>query len=164
MNTPELKQSSDLTSSDFERHPVWAAVHSFYNDEPWFDDTDEETFWPWSGEFPVSPDLGIFLVRAEFETANGTRLVGFVTPSTTTDLGELQPTILIGSDQIGLWHGVPGSSAEEREYVYEKLGLSAEQLFPLRFGTGDALATRITSSQADGFYSLDENGTVQVER
>ena len=46
---PELKQFADLTPTDFERHPVWIACHAEDYAEPWFNETDEETFRPWMG-------------------------------------------------------------------------------------------------------------------
>jgi hypothetical protein len=47
---PELRQFGSLTAEDFERIPVWLACHVADYDEPWYDETDEETFRPWSGD------------------------------------------------------------------------------------------------------------------
>jgi hypothetical protein len=41
---PELKQFGDLSHTDFERHPAWVACHAEDFAEPWFNETDEETF------------------------------------------------------------------------------------------------------------------------
>lgn len=46
-------------------------------DEPWYDQTNEETFRPWTGSLPVSPAEGMLLVRAVFECADGSRHPGF---------------------------------------------------------------------------------------
>ena len=62
---PELKQFSDLTPSDFERHPIWVDCHVVDYDEPWYDDTDEETYRPWAGPLPVEIGSSV-LVRADF--------------------------------------------------------------------------------------------------
>ena len=77
---PNLKQFGDLTPADFVEHPVWASVHTLDYDEPWYDETDEETFRPWIGELPVSPEDGMFLVRAKLTLADGRVLDGFITP------------------------------------------------------------------------------------
>ena len=67
MAKPELKQFGDLTRKDFERCPVWIGCHTADYDEPWYDDTDEETFRPWTGALPADASQGMLLVRATFE-------------------------------------------------------------------------------------------------
>jgi hypothetical protein len=64
---PELKQFGDLTPADFERHPVWIACHWEDEGEPWYDETDEATFRPWTGALPAAPSEGMFLVRGSRE-------------------------------------------------------------------------------------------------
>jgi hypothetical protein len=163
---PKLKQFGDLEASDFERHPIWVSSHSVDYDEPWYDDEgiDEETFRPWRGKVPVSPEDGMFLVRASFEIRDGTRYHGFLTPSAADDLGDLQPTILIGPRHVGLWQGqVPGRAIHRRAF-YTALGKTAEQLFPVRFSADPGLASGVVSGQAEGFHGLNDNGTVVLER
>ena len=92
---PELKQFADLSPADFCRHPVWIACHTEDHAEPWFDETDEETFRPWLGALPVSPSDGTFLVRATFELQDGSRHDGFLTPAFKKgDPGMLHPYLL----------------------------------------------------------------------
>jgi hypothetical protein len=79
---PELKQFGDLTPADFERHPVWIACHTEDFAEPWFNETDEETFRPWTGPLPVGPSDGMLLVRATFEPHTVSQLCVFVTVPT----------------------------------------------------------------------------------
>jgi hypothetical protein len=47
-------------------------LSSVDNDEPWYDDTDEETFRPWLSEIPVAADE-MYLVACEFMMADGSR-------------------------------------------------------------------------------------------
>jgi hypothetical protein len=68
-----------LTADDFERLPIWLHCHVVDYDEPWYEETDEETFRPWTGPLPVAPESH-FLVRADFTAADGSRFVGFLTP------------------------------------------------------------------------------------
>jgi hypothetical protein len=109
MAKPELKQFGDLLPADFDRHAVWINCHFSDYEEPWYEETDEETFRPWNGLLPVSPADGMLLVRAVLVLADGTRFPGFVTPaSREEDLGTQQPQIFIGQRQFGFWGGVLG--------------------------------------------------------
>ena len=58
MSPPTLKQFGDLSPLDFDASPVWVQCHIIDYDEPWYDDTDEETFRPWDRALPVDPDNG----------------------------------------------------------------------------------------------------------
>jgi hypothetical protein len=78
---PELKQFGDLTAEDFERHPVWIGCHTADYDEPWYDDTDEETFRPRTGDLPADPSEGMLLVRANATLRDGSSFPGFLTPA-----------------------------------------------------------------------------------
>lgn len=101
---PFLKQFGDLTDRDFAQSPVWVGCHTFDYDEPWYDDTDEETFRPWTAPLPVDPADGMFLVRASFRLADGRELGGFVTPAAPNDaddLGLIQPHMNVSGTYFG---------------------------------------------------------------
>lgn len=83
---PELVQFGDLTPSHFHRHPVWIQCHVPDYDEPWYGDTDEETFRPFLESLPAGPESGMLLVHAVLTLADGTRLEGFVTPAFPADV------------------------------------------------------------------------------
>jgi hypothetical protein len=56
------------------------------------------TFRPWTDKLPVSPNDGLFLVRAKLTLADGRVLDGFVTPQIGTeavDLGIIQPQVFL---------------------------------------------------------------------
>jgi len=72
-----MKQWGDLTAADFERHPVWIGVHNYDDDEPWYEESDEETFRPWTGRLPFAEGRGIVLVAATFELADGSVYPGY---------------------------------------------------------------------------------------
>src|SRR5262245_49181193 len=104
-----FKRYDDLTLQDFADHPVWACVHLTDYKQPWYQDCDEETFRIWTGPWPVSDELGSFLVRAQVVFPDGTTTLGFVTPpfkpkfsrSTTT-----HPTILTDcGKKVSFWCG-----------------------------------------------------------
>jgi len=112
--------------ADFEHHPVWVSCHVFDYDEPWYDDTDEETFRPWLEPLPVDPSKTTFLARASFRLADGREFGGFVTPSSSLDLGLQQPSIDVGGRFFAFWGGMPGVSSEEREAFYRAVGAAAD--------------------------------------
>ena len=78
---PEFKQFDTLTQADFDRFPIWLAVHTCDYGQPWYEETDEETFRPWMGPVPVDPSLGIILARSHFVLADGAQFVGFISPA-----------------------------------------------------------------------------------
>ena len=152
MDKPALKQFGELTLNDFERHPVWVSCHVIDNDEPWYEETDEETFRPWIGSLPVDPAETMFLVRAEFQTANGRRLEGFLTPGEDENLGQIQPQVFIGSRRFGFWGGMRGVPAAERVSFYEALEARSEDVFPISFSASSGLASGVITGSLGGFY------------
>ena len=150
---PELKQFGDLSPADFQRHPVWIACHTEDFAEPWFNETDEETFRPWMGALPVGPSDGMLLVRASFELHDGSRHDGFLTPASKQgDLGTLQPHLFVGGESFGFWGGMAGIRGDERMAFYQALGKGPEAIFPIRFSTDPDLATGVIAGRVDGFY------------
>jgi hypothetical protein len=159
---PELKQFADLTPADFERHPVWVACHTEDYAEPWFNDTDEETFRPWMGALPVGPSDGMLLVHATFEAHDGSGHNGFLTPALTEgDLGTLQPHVFVGGKSFGFWGSMFGIRADQRMAFYTALGKSPEAIFPMRFSTHTGLATGVVAGQVDGFYRGTQDPEVE---
>ena len=80
---PILKQIEDLTRSDFELHPVWVGVHNNNIDQPWYAQSDEQTYRPWTGPLPFSSggQFPIFFVAASFYLADGTVYSGYFNPA-----------------------------------------------------------------------------------
>jgi hypothetical protein len=160
---PELRQFVTLKPDDFIRHPVWVQCHIVDCDEPWYDQTDEDTFRPWTGALPVDPQGAEFLVRATFDLADGTRFSGFVAPSQTQDLGSMQPSLFTASGQrVAFWFGM-FPRPEERATAYQTLGRTAEQVFPIRFSAEAGLFRGVASGSLEGFYSIPD-GKVRVEK
>jgi hypothetical protein len=153
MAKPELKPFGDFTPEDFDRHPVWIGSHLVDYGEPWYADTDEETFRPWTGNLPADESPGILLVKATFALPDGSKLPGFVTPSTDPgDLGIQQPLVFVRGKWFGFWGGLVGVSTDERQSFYAALARKPEEIFPLRFSVDPALASGDTRGQVEGFY------------
>ncbi len=156
MDKPALKQFGELTLDDFDRHPVWVSCHVIDYDEPWYEETDEETFRPWIGSLPVDPAETMFLVRAEFRTANGRALEGFLTPSEDENLGQQQPQVFISSRRFGFWGGMFGVPATERAAFYEALGFRSEEIFPIAYSASPNLAAGVIAGTLGGFYRMPD--------
>jgi hypothetical protein len=152
---PVLKQFGDLTPADFVTHPVWASVHTLDYDEPWYDDADEETFRPWTGKLPVSPEDGMFLVRAKLTLADGRVLDGFVTPqhdSEKVELGTIQPQLFLPSGiRCDFWDGMFKRDAKERKGLYDELGKDPMAIFPIKFAAERRLAKGHVAGSIPGF-------------
>ena len=167
---PELKQFGTLTQADFERFPVWANVHSLDYDESWYDQTDEESFRPWSGKLPVDPSLGMFLVRSHISFADGMKLAGFITPAigsgevTENDLSLVQPHLFSeGGTLITFWGGMFGFSDEAKKATYDLLGRSASQIFPIRFRAENGVTKGKQAGEIRGFYRLVDFKSQKIE-
>ncbi len=161
--TPGLKQFGDLTREDFERHPVWVGCQTVDYDEPWYDDTDEETFRPWNGVLPADAAEGMLLVGAVLELRDGTKCAGFVTPSVgEPDLGVQQPQIFAGGRRFAFWGGVAGTPESERHELYAALGKTPEQVFPVRFRADSGLTTGVADGEIPGCCRYRQK-EIQVE-
>ena len=177
MATPELKQFGELEAEDFERHPVWIGCHTADYGKPWYEDTDEETFRPYTGNLPADPAEGMLLVRAVIELHDGSRYPGFVTPAAEGwdkrpdgspmfkhdhILGTQQPHIFVRDRQFGLWGGRVGIASQIQQELYAALGEAPDAIFPLRFNADAGLTTAICKGQIEGFYRWDHDG-IQIE-
>jgi hypothetical protein len=173
MATPELKQFGDLELEDLERHPVWIGCHTADYDKPWYEDTDEETFRPYTGKLPADPADGMFLVRATFELRDGSRYTGFVTPAAegwdkgldgrpmfehNHILGTQQPQMFVGDRLFSFWGGMLGIPSQAQQELHAALGKGPDAIFPVRFYTDADLTTGIGGGAIEGFYRRDHHG------
>jgi hypothetical protein len=162
MTKPELRQFGDLRADDFRAHPIWAACHSFDYDEPWFDETDEETFRPWLGKLPADPSEGMFLVACKAILADGSSHDGFMTPSPEGDrsgeseLGTTQPHLFLpAGTAVGFWGGLAGVPAGARSELYRGLDRSSDQVFPITFCAARNVVSGTADVSVGGFYRLE---------
>ncbi len=168
-NRPILKQFSELKQLDFTKHPVWVHCHIIDYNKPWYNDTNEETFRPWSGKFPVKPSYTTFLVRSAFTLNDGTVYQGFVTPveefkdDIQMHLGTIQPHILHPSmGVVPFWYGFRKPRSEEIKNCYKLLQKTAGEVFPMHFKIGPNLSTGISGGKLFGFYHLEKNGVIKL--
>ena len=168
---PELVQFGDLTVEHFRRHAVWVGVHTMDYDEPWYDDTDEETFRPWLGERPIEPDTAMFLVRAKLRLTDGTEADGFVTaasaltPDGDADLGLMQPQMFLPDGALAaFWMGMLTEQSDAHARLYRALGREANRVFPITFSMDEGLARGVAEGEIKGFYYTAKLGLQPVVR
>lgn len=167
---PELVQFGDLTPTHFNRHPVWIQCHCTDSEQSWHDDTNEETFRPWTQDLPAAPSEGMLLVAATFTLADGSSFDGFVTPAMDSArdddrvLGTMQPYMFLptGREQA-FWQGMFPRAAD-RQRLYDDLGRT-DGIFPISFKAWPGLTTGLDRGQIDGFYTTKGlRGPVDVTR
>jgi len=165
---PLLKQFGDLSLDDLRYHPVWIQCHIVDYDEAWYDETDEETFRPWTGPVPVGPEEGMLLVRAEFALADGTKFPGFITPQHDGErlsLGTIQPHLFAPSGEVfSFWGGITKSSPEERQHFYTTLEKDVSTVFPMRFSAEMGLTSGQTSGEVPGFCSVKKGDAIEIAK
>jgi hypothetical protein len=163
---PKLVQFADLRSAHFAESAVWASCHSFDSGEPWFDDTDEETFRPWTGPLPARADEGMLLVKALFTLRDGTTLTGFITPhpgASDPELGIVQPHIFLADGRpFGFWFGMLEPTPARRAEFYQAVGRPPADVFPMRFTAETGLVVGVQTGQLAGFYSVPDFKNVRV--
>ena len=185
MQTPELKQIWDLSLTDFDRHPVWVGVHIHDVGKPWHKASNESTYRPWDRELPSKSENGFILVRAKLELRSNGVYPGFFTAVGETwdtppreglarisaryggpEIGLVavqQPRIFLNHQQFSFWGGRSGVPIERRQEFYRLLGLTPEDIFPIRFRAEEGLATGITTGEVKGFYKLVAKQAPQIE-
>jgi hypothetical protein len=153
---PTLVQFSDLTPAHFANHPVWVACHGADSEEPWYDETDEETFRPWDGPLPVSAET-MHLVRCTFRFNDSSEFDGFATPAARIDdFGTMQPLLFDGSGRHhAFWLGMfPVEGAIDAFRL--AIGRPSSQVFPVQFEALPGLTSSTCSGTIKGFMQLTD--------
>ena len=143
------KQVYELSISDLESSPIW----EFALDEEGEEGQDEATVRPYEGSPPLDPSDGMFVVRARFDLADGTRLHGYLTPPVQDNaaIGTVQPIIVTAQGQVMFWYGAVAPSADAIRDAYEKLGQRDAEIFPVHYASEVELATGAVKGMLNGF-------------
>lgn len=143
------KQSSELTLSDLAEHPVW----EFALDEEGEEGQDETTVRPYSFTPPLDARDGMFVVKAAFVLADGTRMSGCVFASVPEDasIGDMDPTILTSDSAVSFWFGVQAPTAQKIAASYRVLGKTADEVFPLVFNAEVPVVKGTAGGVIEGF-------------
>lgn len=155
MSPPTLKQFEELTEADFQQHPVWIGVHGVDDEEAWYDESDEETFRPCSGPFPLDESAALYLVAATATFADGSDLPGFffLTPGEPelADIGYSQPNVLAGGKAWSFYAGMFGFRDSYADEFAEATGKQPSSTFPILFHGPDGVSARPLTFRLQGF-------------
>jgi len=148
------KQVYELTLNDLRAFPVW----EFRLDEQGEEGRDESTVRPYHASAALDPADRMFIVRALFTLADGSRMWGYFTPPGRGDatIGSLQPTIVTDRGQVRLWCGTAVPSLKRLAQNYEFLGKNQKHLFPIRFESDVDLVGGPVRGAVPGFLVLED--------
>ncbi len=179
-----MKQINNLVEADFKRRPAWIGVHNFDSGAPWYEDSDEETYRPWTGSLPFSSDRGILLVATTFQLADGSVYPGYssavpenwdvpLPPRTLRDGTQTNPQSwsqlhggtklsILGLQQPTIF--INGRTCnfslrpKERKHTLAEFYVAFQReprdIFPVHFHADATLTTRICDGQLDGLFSF----------
>jgi hypothetical protein len=154
---PIRKRVGDLAPSDLQDYPTW----EFAIDEEG-EGGDEETVRPRPEVEFVDPAESLFIVRAEFVAADGTRLDGFVSPHEKRHVAHVQPTIVTDKAHVLFWFGIVPPTRAELNASYSALGKAPEELFPLRYRAVVEHAGSELEGEINGFMHYEPGHTKSV--
>src|SRR5262249_10296438 len=119
--------------------------------------------------FPVGGEVdssdGMLVVRSRFQLADGSEMVGYLTPRPLPNDGlkSVHPVIVTNSGQVLFWCGVIEPEPDDIQRMYERLGkASGAQLFPIRFFSDSPLEGGAIRGEIPGFMVLEDWRTTRV--
>ena len=157
------KQVFDLKPEDLASAPIW----EFALDEEGVSGQDEATVRPRPELKHADPGEGLFVVRAEFVSADGTHFEGYVSPQPVSAQPELrpgwiQPTIVTNAGQVGFWLGAFPPEAGDVETAYATVGKSRTETFPLHYRSVVSHGGIPLEGELDGFMHLESIGSDSI--
>jgi hypothetical protein len=154
------KQVYELTLDDLSRFPIW----EFRLDEEGAEGQDEATVRPYTASGPLDPADRMFVVRAVFTLADGSRMHGYFTPPVRghDSIGTLQPIIVTDRGQVRFWCGTTAPDLKRLTRSYERLGKDARGVFPLQFQSDAQLVGGPVKGSLPGFLVLEDFQTRQT--
>jgi hypothetical protein len=148
------KQVYELTLDDLVLHPIW----EFRLDPTSEVNQNESTVWPHHATGPLDSTDRMFIVRALFFLADGSTMVGYLTPPVKGDsgIGALQPIIVTARGQVRFWCGTTVPDAKRLARGYQFLGKNAAAIFPLRFESDVKLVSGPVEGSLPGFLVMED--------
>ena len=144
------KPVNALTPGDLLASPVW----EFALDEEGEPNQDETTVRPYLLIGSLNPSAGMFIVAADFWLADGTKMLGYLTPPATNARVPRtnHPYIVTDRGQVGFWCG---ACPPEPERAYHLLGRDATSVFPVRFKSVVPFTGGPVAGTVPGFLCLE---------
>src|SRR5947209_5549936 len=151
MSTLAIRKSvAALTLADLTNSPAW----EFAIDEEGVEGQDGTTVRPYPVAENLDPSAGMFVVRANFNLADGSPMPGYLTPPVQGEIGvgTYQPVVITPTGQVGFWCGIIVPDAAAIAENYRRLGkTSSSKVFPLRFESEVPLKSGTVSGEIAGF-------------
>lgn len=155
------KQVNDLDLSDLQKSCVW----EFALDEEDHEGQDEATVRPFMHEGELDPTSGMFVVKAAFQLADGSKMTGYLSPplKKSSNLSILQPVIITQQGQVLFWWGaiIPKPSMISQSYA--RLGKATPaEVFPIKFAADVACTCGPITGEIPGFLVVADIQTMKV--
>jgi hypothetical protein len=116
-----MKLLSELTAADLRQHKVWQ-YHGVSDLKAQITASSRTSL--------REEESSVFLAATDFQLHDGTRHVGYCSPTDPSGLDYLQPFILVGMEHVALWHEEqPAETAAQMIAV--RLGRNLDQVFPI---------------------------------
>lgn len=150
-----------LTPFDLTMHPIWVpgmdvAMLSEGDDDPMDDDPGRVV--PLPEETALADRLlrdSDLYVRTTFITASGRHFIGLMKSTGEAGVRSTAPAIATDDGQVGFYHGIARPPADALARDYRRLGLSAEDLFPLTYRPDVSIHDGSPGGVLHGFYYLE---------
>lgn len=162
--TVDAKKYFRLTPADLLEHPIWVLAM----DVATFSDTEEDDLDDDTGlVVPLPSDPGlveqlfencICYARARFVAANGRSFVGMMKCWGGEGVQGTHPTLVTDGGQVDFYWGIAKPSAEQIGAVYERLGASPGDLFPMTYQPDVPLPDGPSGGDLEGFYYRELRG------
>jgi hypothetical protein len=151
---PDRKQVYELSLDDLAAFPVW----EFRLDADGVSGQDEASVQPFAVAGPLDPTERMFVVRAVFTLADGTKMTGYLTPPVKgrDGIGHLQPIIVTARGQVRFWCGTTVPDAKRLAQSYALLGKDSKRVFPLRFESDVPLRGGPARGSVPGFLVMED--------
>ena len=148
------RQVYELTLGDLGRFPIW----EFRLDAEGGEGCDDCTVRPCTAAGPLDPADRMFVVRAVFNLADGSRMHGYCSPPLRGDssIGALQPIIVTDRGQVRFWCGTTAPDSKRLAQSYEWLAKAARNVFPVRFESEVKLVGAPARGSVSGFLILED--------
>ena len=156
---PILKQFEDLSAADFAAWPVWIPCRPGDSAQPWYPQTDNNTYRPWTDALPVGRDMRSFLAQSALTLADGTVFEGFAAcpaHGANFDISTVQPQLFtIMGRRFGFWFGNSSPSTFAKHDFYTAMGKPADAIFPIINAVSPEISAVDLTISIPGFLHFD---------
>jgi len=156
---PILKQFDALEAADFAAWPVWIPCRPGDSNQPWYAQTDANTYRPWMDDLPISRDMRSFLAQSSLTLADGTVFEGFAScPAGGADfnISTVRPQLFTNMGRrFGFWFGNSSPSTFTKHDFYSAMGKTELQIFPIVNAVSPEISAVDITIGIPGFVHFD---------